>query len=81
MSYQQHTLMKFDPAFGTEKPYPSEAQQYREYNGKIAWLYNPWTGNKRHPFDIGSDVTGLLILPPGEPIYAADETSPKVIRG
>lgn len=68
--YQQHSLMKVDPAFGTPNPYPSEAQQWREWNGKVAWLYNPWTGNKRHPSDIGRDYDGLLIVPPCEPVYA-----------
>ncbi|MCG7932859.1 MAG: hypothetical protein N0E44_22850 [Candidatus Thiodiazotropha lotti] len=49
-------------------PYPSHADQYRKYHGKIAWLYNPWTGDMRTPEDIGSDVNGLAILPPGENI-------------
>lgn len=81
MRYQQSTLMKFDPAFGTDHPYPSEARQYRQYHGDVAWLYNPWTGIARHPLDIGSDPTGLLILPPGEPIYAVTESEPEIIRG
>ena len=38
---QQQTLMKFDPATCEEKPYPSNAEQYREYHGKVAWLFNP----------------------------------------
>jgi hypothetical protein len=25
-------LMKYDPAYGTEKPFPSEANQYRLYD-------------------------------------------------
>lgn len=54
--------MKFDPATGIEKPYPSQADQYREYHGKIAWLYNPWTGGSRTPQDIGSDVFGEDVL-------------------
>jgi hypothetical protein len=58
---KQDGLMKFDPAFGTEKPYPSHAAQYRKYHGDIAWLFNPWTGKKRHPSDVGSDTFGLLI--------------------
>lgn len=56
-------LMRFDPAFGTEKPYPSHAQQYRDYHGRMAWLFNPWTGHKRHPADIGSDPLGVLVSP------------------
>ena len=57
----QDTLMRFDPAWGTEKPYPSHALQYRGYHGRIAWLYNPWTGEKRDPRDIGTDPYGILI--------------------
>ncbi len=56
-------LMKYDPATGEEKPYPSEASQYRKYHGAIAWLYNPYTGGKRDPRDIGSDVLGHLVEP------------------
>lgn len=64
-------LMKFDPTDGSEKPYPSEAGQYRGWHGRVAWLFNPWTGEKRHPADIGSDVTGLLIRAPGEVLKQA----------
>jgi len=57
----QEALMKFDPAYGTTKPYPSHAAQYRNYHGIIGWLYNPWTGERRNPIDIGTDVTGIGI--------------------
>jgi hypothetical protein len=57
----QNNLMKFDPATRDAKPYPSHANQYRAYHGKVAWLYNPWTGSQRDARDIGSDITGLLI--------------------
>lgn len=67
---QQHTLMRFDPATGKERPYPSHAEQYRKYHGQLAWLINPWSGIKRDAGDIGTDVFGHLIIPPGEPIYA-----------
>lgn len=60
-------LMRFDPAYGTKDPYPSEAKQYREWHGGIAWIFNPYTGDRRHPLDIGSDVTGILCLPNKEP--------------
>lgn len=53
--------MKFDPATGEEKPYPSNAEQYRTYHGKVAWLFNPWTGDNRSAQDIGSDIFGHLI--------------------
>jgi hypothetical protein len=54
-------LMRFDPVTGIEKPYPSSAEQYRQYHGKVAWLFNPYTGTARDPRDIGSDVLGHLI--------------------
>ena len=69
---QQQTLMKFDPATGEPKPYPSHADQWREWHGKAtAWLFNPWTGTRRDARDVGSDIQGQLILPPSEPLYAA----------
>ena len=43
----QQSLMKFDPATGEENPYPSHAEQWRDYHGKAAWLFNPWTGQRR----------------------------------
>ena len=68
---QQHTLMKFDPATGEPKPYPSHAEQWREWHGKAAaWLFNPWTGTRRGAGDVGSDTFGHLIQPDGEPLYA-----------
>lgn len=57
----QSTPMKFDPMTGTANPEPTNADEYRKYHGKVAWLYNPWTGTARDPRDIGSDVDGLLI--------------------
>lgn len=68
---QQHTLMKFDPATNAEKPYPSHADQWRKYHGAEAWLFNPWTGTRRLASDVGMDVFGMLILPPGEALHAA----------
>jgi hypothetical protein len=71
MDKHQDTLMKYDPAEGTEKPYPSHAKQWRDYHGwDTAWLFNPWTGQRRLAGDVGSDPRGYLILPPGEPVYA-----------
>lgn len=75
---QQHTLMRFDPATGEPKPYPSHADQWREWHGKAAWLFNPWTGDRRLADDVGSDVLGFLITPPGEPVYAANENQEKL---
>lgn len=67
---QQYSLMKFDPANGTPNPYPSHAQQWRDWHGGVAWLLNPWTGERRDARDVGSDVFGLLIVPAGEPVFA-----------
>jgi hypothetical protein len=67
---QQQTLMQFDPATGVERPYPSHAEQWREYHGALAWLFNPWTGTRRLAGDVGSDAFGLLVVPPDEPVPA-----------
>jgi hypothetical protein len=76
MNRQQQTLMIVDPGYGTDRPYPSQAAQWREYNGcdgkcAVAWLYNPWTKNIRNPMDVASDPFGHLIVPPGESIVAS----------
>ncbi len=57
----QESIMLFDPTDGMTRPYPSHAKQFREWHGLVAWLYNPWTGEKRDVRDIGSDVQGFLI--------------------
>lgn len=59
----QEQLMKYSPDTGEERPYPSNAKQWREYHGRVAWLYNPWTGEKRDLLDFCSDVFGELIVP------------------
>lgn len=62
----QDELMKFDPATGEPRPYPSHAAQWRNWHGRLmAWLFNPWTGHTRSAYDVGSDVQGLLIVPAG----------------
>ena len=60
----QRELMVFDPANGGERPYPSHAEQYREWHGQVAWLFDPWTGRRRRAEDVGTDVYGHLIQPP-----------------
>lgn len=61
----QNELMKYDPATGECDPYPSHSEQWRKYHGKdTAWLFNPWTGERRVATDVGSDIQGYLI---GEP--------------
>lgn len=68
---QQQQLMQYDPATGRYTPYPSHAAQWRDYYGHdTAWLYNPWTGMGRNAGDVGSDIAGLLIIPPDEPVYS-----------
>lgn len=66
----QEKMMVVDPATGGEKPYPSHAAQWREYHGKAAWLFNPWTGGRRNAMDVGSDTFGLAIND-GGPVRAA----------
>lgn len=58
------SLLKFDPATGNEKPYPSHPEQYRQHHGQVAWLFNPFTGKQRDARDIGSDTFGLQIEAP-----------------
>lgn len=57
----QNGLMKFDPANGEEKPYPSHAEQWRIYHGSAAWLFNPFDGSRRDARDVGSDCFGYLV--------------------
>ena len=73
---QQSALMKFDPANGGDRPYPSHAAQWRDWHGhSTAWLFNPWTGERRDARNVGSDVAGHLIIPPGDPIRLARSLS------
>lgn len=62
-------LMKFCPATGEERPYPSHAKQWREYHGQTAWLINPYTGDRRKAEDVGLDPFGQLI--DSQPLRAA----------
>jgi hypothetical protein len=76
MSKQQFAVMRFDPATCMPRPYPSHAEQYRDWHGVVAWLYNPWTGDMRDPRDIGSDTFGRLIVPPSERVIACAKDQP-----
>ena len=59
----QEKLMRYDPATGEEYPYPSHAKQWREWHGqRTAWLFDPWTGQRRDAGDVGSDIQGMAIL-------------------
>lgn len=71
MMLNQDRTMKFDPATGAEKPYPSHADQWRNYHGALAWLFNPWTGERRNAGDVGTDCYGLLIIPCGDALTTA----------
>lgn len=77
-THHQDELMRFDPATGESRPHPSHAAQWRRYHGlQCAWLFNPWTGGRRDARDVGSDVTGLLIMPaPADAMRAAGEVRP-----
>lgn len=75
---QQVEVMRFDPATGNIAPHPSSAREYRKFHGNVAWLFNPWTGKRRDPRDIGSDVMGELIVPSSqyEPPQVANSLDP-----
>lgn len=63
----QELLMKFDPATGEARPYPSHAEQWRLYHGFCtAWLFNPWDGDRRGAGAVGTDPLGRAIVPPSE---------------
>lgn len=56
--------MQFDPVTGEAfTPLVHFADDYRAYHGPVAWLFNPWTGGRRDPRDIGTDPLGRLIAP------------------
>lgn len=58
----QPDLMKYAPHTGEAEPYPSTADHWRAHHGKVAWLFDPWTGEARNAYDIGTDVFGHLIV-------------------
>jgi hypothetical protein len=63
MTSQATEPMRYDPVTGAVAPQPEMAEAYRVHHGPVAWLYNPWTREKRDARDIGTDVLGLLIVP------------------
>jgi hypothetical protein len=71
MSQSQQALMLFDPATGEPRPYPSHAEQWRIHHGSVAWLFNPWHGNRRDARDVGTDCFGHAIAPTSEPLRPA----------
>lgn len=71
MGKQQSTPLKFSPYNGEEISTVNPAEEWRRAG--IRWGFNPWTGAKRDMRDVESDRSGLLIIPPGEPVYADDD--------
>lgn len=58
--------MLFHPATGEMIP-PILPDEFRKENAGIAWLFNPFNGDKRDPKDIASDVFGALVVDPSLP--------------
>lgn len=58
----QDQTMMYCPATGAAQPFPSHAQQWRDHHGKTAWLFNPWTGDRRSAMDVGTDIQGRAIV-------------------
>jgi hypothetical protein len=76
MRQQQNTPMKYNPITGGVCTYDiSNAARFRERFPGKNWRYNPWTGSVRHTQHLVIDPYGLLIIPPGEPRYAAPPMS------
>lgn len=57
-----HTLLKYCPATGIPRPYPSHAGQWRQYKAKVAWLFNPFTGEPRTALEVGMDPYGIELV-------------------
>jgi hypothetical protein len=56
--------MRYDPVTGNYAVRLATPEEYREHYGSVAWLYDPWTGNKRDLRDVGTDPLGKLIVQP-----------------
>ena len=69
MKYCKDQEMLFNPSTGEPSPYTKYADEFRTYHCS-AWLYNPWTGKKRDPRDIASDVFGRGISMPKQALPA-----------
>lgn len=55
---EEENPMSFDPATGSQDCIPDTPTAYRKHHGKVAWLFNPWTGQRRDARDVGSDTFG-----------------------
>lgn len=70
MPHYQNKRFNFDPLDGVERkvyPHDEGGDAWRAHHGAIAWLYNPWTGARRTAVEVGDDVFGVRIYPPGVP--------------
>lgn len=56
-------MMRFSPSTGHRLPSFLSVQDYRQQEGQVAWLFNPFNGTRRDLRDVASDPTGLLIAP------------------
>jgi len=74
--FQQHTPLRHSPHSGLPLMGPATASRWRSTFPGHTWRFNPWTGMPRHALDLASDPFGLLIVPPGELLYAATKEMP-----
>lgn len=75
MQSTQNEPMSFDPVTGQSFSNPVDVNDYRIAYGKLAWLFNPWTGTKRDARDIGDDVLGLAIRIPNKKLQSSKTPS------
>lgn len=65
----QEAVMRYDPATGETRPYPSHAEQWRIYHAFTrAWLFDPWLGTRRSADDVGRDMFGRAVRTLVEPL-------------
>lgn len=62
---ESETPMAFDPATGAQDCTPDTPTAYRKHHGEVAWLFNPWTGQRRDARDVGSDTFGQALVAEG----------------
>ena len=62
----QNALMKFDPATGEQRPYPSHAAQWRKWHGsRNGMAFRSFDGAAPRCARRRQRYTGLLIVPSG----------------
>lgn len=74
MKIQQSIPMAYSPVSGRALHTRCTAAEYRCSCPSDVWSTNPWTGRPRDPRDVEIDSYGLLIIPPGEAVVAAERT-------